>query len=56
MNISKKLLDNLIGELKSPEELYGKGGLIESLTRAITERFLSTLNNLPLIRYTVMGM
>lgn len=40
MTISKELLDELIGELKKPEEFYGKGGLIEELTRAITERAL----------------
>ena len=40
MTIPKELLDQLIGELKSPEEFYGKGGLIEELTRAITERAL----------------
>ncbi|NQU64839.1 MAG: transposase [SAR324 cluster bacterium] len=40
MTILKELLDELIGELKSPEEFYGKGGLIEELTRAITERAL----------------
>ena len=40
MTIRKELLDELIGELKNPEEFYGKGGLIEELTRAITERAL----------------
>ncbi len=40
MKISKTLLDELIGELRSPAEFYGKGGLIEELTRAITERAL----------------
>jgi len=40
MAIRKELLDELIGELKSPEEFYGKGGLIAELTRAITERAL----------------
>jgi len=40
MTISKELLDQLIGELKTPDEFYGKGGLIEELTRAITERAL----------------
>ena len=40
MTIRKEVLDELIGELKNPEEFYGKGGLIETLTRAITERVL----------------
>lgn len=40
MTIPKELLDQLIGELKTPDEFYGKGGLIEELTRAITERAL----------------
>jgi len=38
MTISKELLDQLIGELTTPEKFYGKGGLIESLTKAIIER------------------
>jgi len=40
MTIRKEVLDELIGELKNPEEFYGKGGLIETLTKAITERVL----------------
>jgi len=40
MTIRKEVLDELIGELKNPEEFYGRGGLIESLTKAITERVL----------------
>jgi len=40
MTISQERLDQLIGELKSPEAFYGKGGLIEELIRAITERAL----------------
>ena len=40
MTIRKELLDELIGELKNPEEFYGKSGLIAELTRAITERAL----------------
>ena len=40
MTIPKELIDQLIGELKTPDEFYGKGGLIEALTKAITERAL----------------
>ncbi len=40
MAIPKELIDQLIGELKTPDEFYGKGGLIEALTKAITERAL----------------
>jgi putative transposase len=40
MTIRKELLDELIGELKNPEDFYGNGGLIAELTRAITERVL----------------
>jgi len=40
MTIRKEVLDELIGELKNPEEFYGRGGLIETLTKAITERVL----------------
>jgi putative transposase len=40
MTIRKELLDELIGELKNPEDFYGNGGLIVELTRAITERVL----------------
>jgi putative transposase len=40
MTIRKEVLDELIGELKNPEEFYGRGGLIEALTKAITERVL----------------
>jgi len=40
MTIPKELIDQLIGELKTPDEFYGKGGLIEALTKALTERAL----------------
>jgi len=40
MTIRKEVLDELIGELKNPEEFYGRGGLIEALMKAITERVL----------------
>jgi putative transposase len=38
--MNKNLIDKLLAEYKSPEELLGKDGLLEQLTKAILQRVL----------------
>ena len=40
MNISDKVLDELIGSSKTEKDVFGKGGLIKSLSKRIIERML----------------
>jgi putative transposase len=41
MAIDKELIDKLLGDYKSPEDLIGEKGLLKELTRALVERALS---------------
>lgn len=38
MPIDNKLIDNLLKDYKTPEEILGEGGLLKQLTRAVLER------------------
>ena len=40
MPLSDKLIDELLGSAQTPEELFGKEGLLKQLTKALTERVL----------------
>ena len=40
MTISDKVLDELIGEAKTEKDLFGKGGLVKTLSKRIIERML----------------
>ena len=40
MTISNKLLDELIGEAKTEHDLFGKGGLMKTLSKRLIERML----------------
>lgn len=40
MNISDKVLDELIGSSKTEKDVFGKGGLIKNLSKRIIERML----------------
>ena len=40
MNISDQTLDQLIGEVKTEEDVFGKEGLVKNLTKRIMERIL----------------
>lgn len=40
MNISDKMLDELIGNAKTEKDVFGKGGLIKNLSKRIIERML----------------
>ena len=40
MTISDKLLDELIGDAKTEEDVFGKGGLIKMLSKRLVERML----------------
>lgn len=42
MNISDKILDELIGEAKTEQDVFGKDGLIKSLSKRIIERMLES--------------
>lgn len=41
MAIDKELIDKLLGDYKSPEDLIGEKGLLKELTRALVERALN---------------
>lgn len=38
MPIDKKIIDNLLKDYKTPEEILGEGGLLKQLTKAVLER------------------
>ncbi len=40
MSLNEKLIDELLGEARTPEELFGKGGLLKQLTKSLVERVL----------------
>src|SRR5438309_10627848 len=40
MAIDKKLIDQLLTDYKTPEDIIGKNGLLKELTKAILERVL----------------
>ncbi|GHO54174.1 hypothetical protein KSB_26490 [Ktedonobacter robiniae] len=40
MTIRKEILDELLKEYTSPQDILGEGGLIKELTKAVTERCL----------------
>ena len=40
MAIDKELIDKLLGDYKSPEDLLGENGLLREMTRAVVERAL----------------
>ena len=40
MTISDKLLDELIGDAKTDNDVFGKGGLIKMLSKRLVERML----------------
>ena len=40
MTISDKVLDELIGDAKTADDLFGKGGLIKMLSKRLVERML----------------
>jgi transposase-like protein len=42
MTIRPEILDELLQDFKSPEDLVGEGGLLKQLTKALVERCLET--------------
>ncbi|MHB1496287.1 MAG: IS256 family transposase [Acidithiobacillus sp.] len=42
MTISNELLDSLLADYKTPEDLIGEGGLLKQLTKRLVERALQT--------------
>ena len=42
MDISDKVLDKLIGDSKTEQDIFGKGGLIKTLTKRLVERMLES--------------
>jgi putative transposase len=40
MGVDKVLIDKLLAEYKSPEEIVGENGLLKQLTKALVERTL----------------
>ncbi len=40
MNISDEMLDGLIGNAKTQDDLFGSGGIIKELSRRLMERML----------------
>lgn len=42
MKISDEILDNLIGDAKTEKDLFGKGGLIKTLSKRLIERMLES--------------
>lgn len=42
MAISDKILDELIGNAKTADDLFGKGGLVKSLSKRLVERILES--------------
>ena len=40
MTISNELLDSLLADYKTPEDLIGEGGLLKQLTQRLVERAL----------------
>jgi len=42
MNISDKVLDNLIGEIKTTDDIFGKDGLVKTLSKKIINRILES--------------
>ena len=40
MTISDKVLDELIGDAKTADDLFGKGGLVKMLSKRLVERML----------------
>ena len=42
MTVSDQLLDELIGEAKSQEDVFGKDGLIKTLSKRLVERMLES--------------
>jgi len=41
MAIDPKIIDNLLADYKSPEDIIGENGLLKQLTKAVLERALS---------------
>jgi putative transposase len=42
MNISDQTLDQLIGNAKTEEDIFGKDGLVKNLAKRIMERILAS--------------
>lgn len=42
MNITDKTLDNLIGEARTEDDIFGKNGLVKTLSKKIIERILES--------------
>ncbi len=42
MTIRRELIDELLQEYESPQEILGEGGLLKGLTKAVIERCLQT--------------
>jgi putative transposase len=40
LSLNEKLIDELLGEARTPEELFGKGGLLKQLSKSLVERVL----------------
>ncbi len=40
MQIDEKLLDKLISDVHTPQELFGKNGLLKQLTKGLVQRML----------------
>ena len=40
MGVDKELIDKLLAEYESPEEIVGENGLLKQLTKALVERAL----------------
>lgn len=40
MSLNEKLIDEILGEARTPEELFGKGGLLKQLSKSLVERVL----------------
>lgn len=57
MPIDNKLIDNLLKDYKTPEEILGEGGLLKQLTKAVLERAMQAelTAHLGYERYEVSG-
>jgi putative transposase len=42
MTIRRELLDELLKEYETPQDILGEGGLLKELTKAVIERCLET--------------
>ncbi len=55
--VREELLDELLGTAKTAEDLFGKGGLLKTLTKQLMERLLEAemTNHLGYVKHAVEG-